>query len=202
MYYHYNGNELVDSQGNEIAIDPQHEGALDANAYVLGGWYVTRAKLFGGNYGFMVYPAFSNTTVQAPILDLTSTTGTGFSDLYIQPINLGWHTDRADILAGLAVTAPTGRFSPGADDNIGMGMWSYEVSGGATLYFDQAKTFSFATMAYFEFHSEKEGSDQKVGNILTLEGGLGKAFYGGGLTVGARLLCPVEIEPGPAWCGA
>lgn len=38
--------------------------------------------------------------------------------------------------------APTGRYSTGASDNLGKGMWSYEVSGGATLYLDSQRSFS------------------------------------------------------------
>ena len=64
-------------------------------------------------------------------------------------------------------------------------MWTYEPFVGATVYFDEKKTFSLATTAYWEFHGKKEDSDVKVGQILTLEGGLGKSFLGGGLIIGA-----------------
>jgi len=80
---------------------------------------------------------------------------------------------------------PTGRYSPDADDNLGSGMWTFEMSVGTTLYFDEARSWHFATTAYFETHTEKKDTDQKVGNILTLEGGLGKALLGGGLNLGA-----------------
>ncbi len=64
-------------------------------------------------------------------------------------------------------------------------MWTYEPFVGATFYFDQKRTFSFATTAFWEFHDKKEDTDIKVGQILTLEGGLGKSFLGGGLILGA-----------------
>ena len=110
---------------------------------------------------------------------------TGFTDLYLQPINLGWHTKRADFTAGLGVFAPTGSYEPGAEDNLGLGMWSLELFGGATVFFDKKKSWHFATTAYYEIHSEKKDTDIKVGDILTLEGGLGKSFMQGALTVGA-----------------
>jgi hypothetical protein len=56
---------------------------------------------------------------------------------------------------------------------------------GATFYFDAKRTFSFATTAFWEFHDRKQDTDIKVGQILTLEGGLGKSFLGGGLILGA-----------------
>jgi len=39
-------------------------------------------------------------------------------------------------------------------------------------------------MGYFEIHSEKEDTDIEVGNILTVEGGLGRSWYEGALSVG------------------
>lgn len=184
MYIRYDGSELKDRNGDVLALDPEERGQFDVNTLALGGWFVTKATLFGGDYGFMVFANWSNNTQEAPILGLTNKSGTGFGDLYVQPINLGWHKDRADYLAGLAVTAPTGRYSPDADDNMGQGMWSYEISGGTTQYFGDGKNWNFAAMAYFEFHSTKRDTDQKVGNILTIEGGLGRSFAGGGLDLG------------------
>ncbi len=55
---------------------------------------------------------------------------------------------------------------------------------GTTLYFDGARTLSLATTAFWEFHGDKDDTSVKVGQILTLEGGLGKSFLGGGLIIG------------------
>ena len=182
-YYGYDGDKLVDRDGNEFL--PEYPGDLDVNALALVGWYVTKAKIFGGLYSFQIAPAFSNNALNSPILGLDTKTSMGFGDLYVQPINLGWHNERSDVIAGLGLTMPTGRFSPDASDNLGSGMWTYELFAGATFYFDEAKSWTFAATGYFEMHSEKKDIDQKVGNILTVEGGLGKALLGGGLTVGA-----------------
>jgi hypothetical protein len=72
-------------------------------------------------------------------------------------------------------------------------MWSYELSAGGTFYADPARTVSFSTTAYWETHSKKEGdvrlhhitlTDVKVGDLLTLEGGMGKSFLHGAASVG------------------
>jgi len=68
-------------------------------------------------------------------------------------------------------------FKPGS--NVGLGMWSFELYGGATFYFDKARSWHFATVAWYETHTKKKDSDIKVGDILSLEGGLGKSFSGG-----------------------
>ena len=105
--------------------------------------------------------------------------------MLIRPLDLGWHTQRADIAAGFQVYVPTGRYEQGGDDNIGKGMWTYEPFLGTTVYFDEKKTFSLAATAYWELHGSKKDTDIKVGQILTLQGGLGKSFLGGGLIIGA-----------------
>lgn len=74
-------------------------------------------------------------------------------------------------LPGYGFFAPTGRYEAGADDNIGLGMWSQEIQGGTTVYLDAGKKISVATTAYLEMHSNKKDQDLKVGNLLTLEGG-------------------------------
>jgi hypothetical protein len=96
----------------------------------------------------------------------------GFNDMYVVPLYLGWHTPRADFVAGYGFYAPTGRYEAGADDNVGLGMWSHEIQGGTTVYLDPGKKSSAATTAFLEMHSNKKDQDLKVGNLLTLEGGV------------------------------
>jgi hypothetical protein len=105
--------------------------------------------------------------------------------MLIRPVDLGWRTNRADVVAGLQLYIPTGRYTPGGNDNLGKGMWTYEPFLGATVYFDEKKTWSLATTAYWEFHGKKRDTNVRVGQILSLQGGLGKSFLGGGLIIGA-----------------
>jgi hypothetical protein len=185
MYLRYDGDELRDRNGNAIRLDPEGRGEVDVNSYVLGLLWVSDYKIWGGNYSFSIYPAFTDNSLGVPILGLSQSTSTGFTDLYLQPINLGWHTGRADYSAGIGIFAPTGRYDPDADDNLGLGMWSFELFGGTTVYFDQQKSWHFAATAFYETHSEKEDSDIQVGDLLTIEGGLGKSFMEGSVSIGA-----------------
>jgi hypothetical protein len=50
----------------------------------------------------------------------------------VNPVQLGWHTPRADYLAGYTVFIPVGEWELGGDDNTGLGMWS-TLPGGTTL---------------------------------------------------------------------
>ncbi len=181
LYYRYEGDTIRDKDGNALGLN---RGELDVNGYALGLWHVTDRKIFGGNYSFSIWPSATDNALEAPILGLAQSTDLGFGDLYVQPINLGWHKDRADYIAGIGVYAPTGRYEDSAPDNVGLGMWSFELFAGTTIYLDSERTWNFATTAFYETHTEKEGSDVNVGDILTLEGGLGKSFKGGLINVG------------------
>ena len=180
LYPNIDIDTLRDRDGNEISTDFD----LDYHAIAPWLWWVSNAKILGGNYSIFVAPVWANSALEAPVLEVDSESGTGFGDLYIQPIVLGWHKERADYLAGLGVYVPTGRYDVDGDDNIGLGMWTYEAFGGATFYLDEAKTWNFAAALFYETHSSKEGSSQKVGDILTLEGGLGRTFAQGAINVG------------------
>jgi hypothetical protein len=91
--------------------------------------------------------------------------------------SFGWHLKRADITAGYNLYIPTGRFSQGGTDNTGLGIWGNEFTIGGTVYLDQKKTWTAAANFGLEFHSDKSGTNINVGDLGTVEGGLGKTFY-------------------------
>jgi len=189
LYVHYDSDTLRNGLGNSSPFETD----VAMNAYVVGVSWVSKIKVLGANYSLQVFPGFTDNALEAPAFGIDQGVDTGFADLYVQPINLGWHTERADFVAGLGVFAPTGRYEDGADDNLGLGMWSFELFGGTTLFFDEAKSWHVATTAFYETHTEKDGSDIKVGDILTFEGGLGKSFKQGTLSVGLAYYAQFKV---------
>jgi hypothetical protein len=193
IYYRYRADTLKDAQGRSVNADPSGEASHSINAGVPLVYYVTSKKVLGANFAVMAVVPFANGGLEAPGLGLSESASFGASDLYVMPAQLGWHFKRADALAGVAFFAPTGRYTAGASDNLGKGMWSYELSAGGTFYVDQNRTLSLSTTAYWETHSKKEGdlrvenitlTNVKVGDLLTLEGGVGKSFLHGAASVG------------------
>jgi hypothetical protein len=193
IYYRYEADSIRDARGNAMKLDPTGNGSQTINAAVPLVYWVTPKKLFGAHFGMMAVVPAAKGALEAPGLGFSEKASAGLSDLYVMPAQLGWHFERADAVAGVALFAPTGRYTAGASDNLGKGMWSYEVSGGATVYLDSKRTFSVATTAYWETHSAKEGeirlekvtlNNVKVGDLLTLEGGVGKSFLHGAASVG------------------
>jgi hypothetical protein len=194
LYYRYFTDSIKGPDGTSVVFDPTASGSQTIHATVPMVIYVSPRKILGANYGAMAVMPFATASLEAPGLGLSEEASLGPSDMYIMPIQLGWRSQRADAVAGFAFFSPTGRHTAGASDNLGKGMWSYEVSGGTTVYADDERSFSIATTAFWELHSNKDGevrvenitiTDVKVGQLLTLEGGVGKSFLGGAASVGA-----------------
>lgn len=184
MYQHYWADTLKDGSGD--AVLPEEGDSFKSNAYVLGFIYVSDFEILGAHYSFQIYPALADNVLEIPAFQQFETrTRTGLTDLYLQPINLGWNLERADFTAGFGVYAPTGRYEFLGEANRGFGMWSFEFFGGATVFFDRARTWHLAGVAFLETHTEKRDTDIRVGEVITFEGGLGKSFLDGAISVGA-----------------
>ena len=183
--YRYGTDTIRNADGKPITLSPDSPGSVGLTALAPILSYVSKSKALGANYGVLVVIPLANGSLEAPAFGLTQTIGTGFGDVLFRPVDLGWHTKRADVDAGLQFYAPTGRYDTGATDNIGKGMWTYEPFVGTTVYLDEKRTFSVATTAFWEMHGKKKDSDVRVGHIVSLEGGTGKSFRGGGLVIGA-----------------
>jgi hypothetical protein len=185
IYLRYDTDEIKDADGNTVRPFPESPGSVAINAVAPLLWYVGKAKVLGASYGAFVAFPLANSSLEAPAIALSETVDTSFADMLVRPIDLGWHATRADVSAGLQFYPPTGRYERGGSDNIGKGMWTWEPFVGTTVFLDEKKSVSLATTAYWEFHRDKKDSNTRVGQILTLQGGAGKSFLGGGLVIGA-----------------
>jgi hypothetical protein len=193
IYYRYFTDSIKDPDGNRLSIDPTGTASQVIHAAMPAFTYVTSKKVLGANFGMMAVLPFAKGALEAPGLGFTEEASTGMSDLYVMPAQLGWHFKRADLIAAVGFFAPTGRYTAGASDNLGKGMWSYEVSGGGTVYLDEPRSLSLSTTAFWETHGKKDGqvhvegvtlANAKVGQLLTLEGGAAKSFLHGAAHIG------------------
>ena len=138
----------------------------------------TKWKLLGANYGFKVAIIFSNQALTSTLVPISKSNTIGFGDIYIQPINLGWHKKRFEYLAAYAFHAPTG------NGIRSLGFWTHEIIFGTTYYLDQGKKWSVAGNGTLEIHQEKQNSDLLVGDFLTIKGGFGRTFLKGAASAG------------------
>jgi len=177
--YVYSTDEVRNADGGRLPGD----ASLTSVAYAGGVSIVTSKKVLGGLYGFQVlFPVGVNNRIQGT--EISANPGAGLSDSAVVPISLGWSFKRADAIASYGIYVPTGRYTDGASDNTGFGMWGHELSFGTTVYLNEARQYHVATLASFDFQSKKEDSETKVGNTMNLEGGIGGDFLKGGLSAG------------------
>jgi hypothetical protein len=166
----YPTDTIKGNNGNSITLP----GSLTSTAEIILVSLVTNYKLFGANVGGSVGFPFIKNRIQLNSLDVT--TGFAYTDMFVGA-SVGWHLKRADITAGYNLYIPTGRFSQGGTDNTGLGIWGNELTVGSTIYLDQKRLWNAAANFGLEFHSDKSGTNIQVGDLGTVEGGLGRTFY-------------------------
>jgi hypothetical protein len=175
----YSASQLYGPSGNRILqnVTGTYSFWVDENIF----YYVPHHKFLGGY--FMPYVVLSYATgslvADLPVIPGTNLSGggSGFADMYVQPLNLGWHfSKRADFNVGYAFVAPTGRFTQGASDNVGSGYWGNDLTSGTTFYItkNQGTTANLATD--WEIHGEKRGTNITPGQTFTMEWGFGQVL--------------------------
>lgn len=169
--YFYTASSLKNADGDKAIVNPD----LTMSVTGAGASYVSDFKILGANYGATILLAFAGNTIQGNTVNTKNSLA--FTDMYIQPLQLGWHNKRADFVFSYQLYLPTGRFTAGASDNSGLGMFMNEFSAGTTLFFNDKKTTHFSTLVSYEINGKKKDTDIKTGDILSVEGGLGKTFY-------------------------
>ncbi len=172
----YTASQLNDSNGNH---NPNITGTyafwVDENIF----YYVPKRKILGGYFMPYVSLNVANGSLVAAITGTNlgvSGGGLGFADMYVQPVNFGWHLKRADFTAGYALSAPTGRYTAGASDNVGSGYWGNFITTGTTLYITKNKATTANLATAWEIHRQKTGSDITPGQTFTVEWGLGQTL--------------------------
>jgi hypothetical protein len=177
----YPTDSLRDRDGDEVAIDFDLDVIADLNLIV----YTSKRKILGGTYSANVAVPIQNTAVSLARLDAGAA---GFGDLFVTPFSLGWTGKRLDTIACYAFMAPTGKFDEEGSDTVTTDYWGHHFNLAMTGYLSADKLTQVSFAANLELHQTKRHSDVKIGNNLTLEYALGKAF----VRDGGRLL----LQPG------
>ena len=168
----YKTDTIKDDDGNPLGQHPSITSVFTGPGIL----WVTPVKLFGGNLGGSVIPiAYMKARIEGPSLDVPGSFK--FSDIYLQPFQLGWDKPRADVVAGWGFFMPTGEWEQGGSENGGLGMWSNLFQVGTTVRLDNKRQWTASVLGTYEIHSDKKDTDIKVGNIMTIEGGVARNFY-------------------------
>lgn len=131
----YNAGRLNFANGNPVNAKGTYNVWAMENIF----FYVPKFTILGAKFApFAAFPTVATGSLTLPFLGNGVTVGTGglgLADTWFQLANLAWHLPpRADIWAGYAFNAPTGRYTPGATNNIGSDYWGNDFTAGVTFY--------------------------------------------------------------------
>jgi hypothetical protein len=174
MEINYSANTLNGRNGNALPVTGSY------NIWVVETllYFVPSTKFLGGNLGFMiVQPTGANGSLT--VTNFGTAGGYGFTDTFAQPIALGWHLKRADIQVGDAFMIPTGRYAPGATNNIGSGYFGNHFTTGSTVYLTKNIGTSVSLFTDWEVHGQKQTSSTTYvtpGQAFTDEWGVGQVL--------------------------
>jgi len=201
-YYHASGSGFASA--NSLLCGPSSKGCVGASANGGGSLdlfidanvitWTSPFKLLGANYGlnlivpFAIADASGNATVQ-PVLsagDKTvglpsggssggSTKGS-IADIYVEPLNLGWHFKQLDLMASSGFFAPSGPYNADAKLNVGFGHWTGVFGLGVVGYADPERTWSLSIYSHYLLYASQMGRNYTLGDAVPFEWGAGKTF--------------------------
>lgn len=181
MPVNYSANTLRNANGNIVPLSGSYDFWVVENMF----YYVFKLDFLGGaKFGIMIAqptPVNGSLTlgsIQFPNVAVNAG-GFGLADTWVQPVNIGWSLSRLDAWLGYAFVAPTGRYTPGATNNVGSGYWGNHFMTGSTFYITKNKGTSASLFTDWEFHGSKGtgfGTTLTPGQTFTMEWGLGQVI--------------------------
>jgi hypothetical protein len=165
VFQNYSFNKLKGPNGNRIPVDGTFSVFDDQNIFI---WVSPKKILGGAHFAALADLPIANSSLTSATLGAIGGGG-GFADSYYQPFTLGWKFNRADIQAAYGFFAPTGRFNPGATNNIGSGYWGHFLTSGQTVFLTRNKGTAASAYEVYEFHTTQKGTDIHPGQTLDLD---------------------------------
>lgn len=177
-----NGNTVEDVtiQGRTVRLDTQ----VNLYSIMPAFMWIPKWKVLGARYGAFVGFGPANASLNAHIEGVNREFDVdagrwGFGDMLVQPLWLQWSWRHVDLTASYAFYAPTGRFEPGATDNVGLGFWTQQVQNALAVHVDEEKTWSFILAQTWEFNHPIEGMDVTPGTRANLNWAISKVWEEG-----------------------
>lgn len=174
----YSASQLNNSNGNAVTgVTGTYSFWVDENILM----YVPKYKFLGGYFAPYISVNVANGSLVADIVGTNlgaNGGGAGIADTFVEPLNLGWHLKRADVNVGYGFFAPTGRYTPGASNNVGSGYWGNDITTGTTVYLTKNKGTSANLYTDWEVHGKKRVATGTItpGQAFTMEWGIGQAL--------------------------
>src|SRR5215469_348148 len=168
----YSRDEVKDQNGNTVPITGSNSVLMDMNSLI---WVSGKEFLGGARYSAFATLPFAKNDLTSDIHGNISG-GTGFADSYYVPFVLGWRGERVALRVLYGFLAPTGRFTAGANDNVGSGYWTNALSSGQTFYLQKDTSWALSAYEMYEFHTTQEGTGTHPGQTFDLDYSLTRTF--------------------------
>src|SRR6185503_3096064 len=128
-FVYFLATEAKDRHGNPLPLK-----GLDISAFgdAFGLAFVAKPKhLPYLNFAAAIPFARIHLSIDDPVVSIDNA---GLSDIFVQPIKLGWRGDRHDVIAGYSFYAPSGKFQPKTGTGVGRGHWTHQFGVGGAYY--------------------------------------------------------------------
>ena len=162
----YSRDQLKGPSGETLASG-QNSVMMDMNIFV---WVSAKqiGTLGGARFSMSATLPIANNSLTSDAQGALSGGG-GFADSYYQPFILGWKKKWADVRAVYGFLAPTGKFDPAANNNVGSGYWTHAASAGETFYLTPSKRTVVSAFQMYEFHGTQQGTHIHPGQNFDLD---------------------------------
>lgn len=181
------------SMGPGIPAGTKFTADLDTNVdmFLIAPTFVwnTGYKILGADYAMLISLPFANTSVGAALDTLTNTnlairdasmgkalsvndSAFSISDIFVQPLFLGWHGKHYDVSTGYGFYAPTGKYDKNDVANTGLGFWGHQFQLAGAYYPFANKGTALMLAGTYEINQKTQGKDFTQGGHFTLNWGL------------------------------
>ena len=168
-FIYYRADRLNDNDGHNTHTDTDIRALVACPRLI----WMTDKKFLGADYGMDIAAAVIQADVEIDAAGVDDR-HTGVGDILIEPLLLGWHTDRWDVGAAIGWWAPTGRWDEDDPAAPGKDFWTTMLTFGATYYLDEQKTWSASALGRYETHTKKRRTRVRPGDDFHVEWGLAK----------------------------
>lgn len=187
-FYNIDGNQVtqIDRTNSTVNLNIDMSGYIN----VVTLFYASKVKMIGARFlsgitapystgnANVAYDDISNYIIDTTIQEKTITGhANGFGDINFTPFGLSWNSVNYDLRLQYSVVAPTGRYTPGGGDNVGLGYWTNMFQLFGYVYpmkksGKPSKAMAVMTALTYEINGKIQGLNLTPGNRFTVEYGI------------------------------
>ncbi|OGV42704.1 MAG: hypothetical protein A2X46_05410 [Lentisphaerae bacterium GWF2_57_35] len=186
VYYH--ADTLRDGDGDKADVGFDVKVFANVNRLI----WMTKTEVLGGNFFMdgLVPVQYTDIKLDAFGVDDNKL---AIGDPFVEPLGLSWHGKQYDAAVAGGAYLPVGDYDKDDAASPGKDMWTFMLTAGGTVYFDQEKTWAASILSRFETHSYKKDTDIRPGNDFHFEYGFSKTFMQT-LDVGLAGYCQWQVS--------